>query len=116
MCRTADVRCNRPIASWGPRHWLAKAGGERDRVRLASTRPGRGHMIKLSVEIRSGSANFRVAVWAEGIQQALGLTRACYPGAEASVVFPIEPEAFFVKGITPLSGLVQPEIPEQIAG
>jgi hypothetical protein len=73
-------------------------------------------VIKLSIEVRSGSANFRVAVWAEGIQQALGLTKACYPGAQASVVFPIEPEVFFVKGVTPLAGLVQPEMPEQVAG
>lgn len=73
-------------------------------------------MIKLSVEIRSGSASFRVTVWAEGIEQALSLTRACYPGGEARVFFPIEPEAFFVKGIFPVSGVVQHEVPEEIAG
>ena len=28
------------------------------------------------------------------------------------MVFPIEPEAFFVKGIVPPSGMVHPEMPE----
>lgn len=73
-------------------------------------------MIRLSIEVHSGSANFRVTAWAEGIEQALSLTEACYPGAEARVVFPVEPEPFFVKGIVPPSGLVQPEMPEEAAG
>ncbi len=73
-------------------------------------------MIRLSVEVRSESASFRVAVWAEGIERVLSLTRACYPGSQARVIFPIEPEAFFIKGILPLSRLVQPGIPEAVAG
>lgn len=73
-------------------------------------------MIRVSVEVFSGAASFRAAVWAEGIEQALSLTRTCYPGGEARVVFPIEPEAFFVKGIVPLSAVVQPEMPEEAAG
>lgn len=73
-------------------------------------------MIRVSVEVFSGAASFRAAVWAEGIEQALSLTRACYPGGEVRVVFPIEPEAFFVRGIRPVSGVVQPEMPEEIAG
>ncbi len=73
-------------------------------------------MIRLSLEIRSGSASFRVAVWARGIEKALSLTRACYPGGQARVIFPIESEALFVKEILPGSGLVQPEVPEEGAG
>lgn len=73
-------------------------------------------MIRVSVEVSSGSASFRAAVWAEGIEQALHLTRACYPGGEARVIFPIEPEAFFVREIVPVSGLVQTEMPEEVAG
>jgi hypothetical protein len=77
---------------------------------------GGRHMIRLSIEVHSGSANFKVAVWAYGIEQALSLAKACYPGAKARVVFPIEPEAFFVRGIVPPHGLVQPEMPEEAAG
>ena len=73
-------------------------------------------MIRVSVEVCSGSASFKAAVWAEGIEQALSLTRTCYPGGEARVVFPIEPEAFFVRGLVPLSGVVHPEMPEEVAG
>ena len=73
-------------------------------------------MVRISVEVRTGSTRFRVAVWAEGIEQALSLTSVCYPGGEARVIFPIEPEAFFVKGILPVSGVVQSEVPEEIAG
>ncbi len=54
-------------------------------------------MIMVSIEIRSASVRFRVPVGAEGIEQALNLTRACYPGDEVRVVFPIEPETFFVR-------------------
>jgi hypothetical protein len=69
-------------------------------------------MIRVSVEVCSGSGSFRAAVWAESIEQALTLTKACYQGGEAAVVFPIEPEAFFVRGIVPPSGMVHPEMPE----
>lgn len=73
-------------------------------------------MIKVSVEVFSGSTSFRAAAWAESIEQALSLTKKCYPGGEAKVVFPIEPEEFFVRGIDPSYGMVHPEMPEQVAG
>ncbi len=73
-------------------------------------------MVRISVEVRTESTHFRVAVWAGGIEQALSLTKACYPGGAAKVIFPVEPEAFFVKGIPPVSGVVQSEMPEEVAG
>ncbi len=54
-------------------------------------------MINVSVELRSGAARFRVAVWAESIERALSIAGAQYPGREAKVLFPIDPEAFFAK-------------------
>jgi len=53
-------------------------------------------VIRVSVEVQSGVARFRAVVWGESIDQALGLVRGRYPGCEARVLFPIEPEAFFV--------------------
>jgi hypothetical protein len=45
-----------------------------------------------------------------------GVGRGLYPGGEARVIFPIEPEAFFVDGVVPTSEVVSLETPEEIAG
>jgi hypothetical protein len=73
-------------------------------------------VIKVSVEVRSATAHFRVAVWAQSIEKAVSLVNGRYAGDEAKVVFPIEPEAFFVKGALPTAGTVVPEVPETVAG
>jgi hypothetical protein len=64
------------------------------------SRPGwpgerRDTLIEVVVEVRSGTASFRVSVRAQSIQQAISLVRGSYPGAEASLVLPVEPELFF---------------------
>jgi hypothetical protein len=74
------------------------------------------HVIRVSVEVCSGAARFRAAVWAENIERALRLVTARYPGGEARVIFPIEPEAFFVVGGAPASEVVRLEAPEEAAG
>jgi hypothetical protein len=74
-------------------------------------------MIKISVEVCSGTARFRAAVWAQSIERAVSLVSARYPGCQAKVLFPIEPEAFFAtEGLVPASGMVLPEAPEVAAG
>ena len=73
-------------------------------------------MIRVSVEVHSGVARFRAAVWAQSIERALNLVKARYPGVEAQVIFPIEPEAFFVGGIGPASEVVHFEMPEEATG
>lgn len=70
-------------------------------------------MITVSIEIRSASARFRVTVAAEGIEQALSLTRARYAGDEVRVIFPIEPETFFVRSLS--TGVNRPGVLE-VAG
>ena len=52
-------------------------------------------MVKVSVEVRSGAARFRVSVRAESTRSALRLVGATYPQGEVGLVFPIEPEGFF---------------------
>ena len=52
-------------------------------------------MIKVSVEVREGTALFRVAVQAESIGRAMSIMQGRHPGRDVRVVFPIEPEEFF---------------------
>jgi hypothetical protein len=55
-------------------------------------------MVRISVQVRSGAAQFRVAIQAESIERALELVRAQNPERECKVTFPIEPDTFFVGG------------------
>jgi hypothetical protein len=64
-------------------------------------------MVKVSVEVRSGTARFRVAVQAESIQRALRLVAGRYPGRSCGVKFPIEPEGFFVGGHGARAGMLE---------
>ncbi len=54
-------------------------------------------MIRISVEVNSDAASFRAVVCAESIEGAVGIARARYPGSEVGVLFPIDPETFFVQ-------------------
>ncbi len=73
-------------------------------------------MIKVSFEVGSGSASFGVAVRAESIRQAVDVAEARYPGCDVRLVFPIDPESFFVRGPAGAAGTIELEIPENIAG
>lgn len=73
-------------------------------------------MIRVSIEVCSGATRFRASVWAKNIERALSLAGARYPGGEARVIFPIEPESFFVDDEKPASEVVRIESPEEIAG
>lgn len=53
-------------------------------------------MIKVSVEVSRGAARYRVAVQAESIKRALEIVESQNSSCAARVVFPIEPEEFFV--------------------
>lgn len=65
-------------------------------------------MIKLSVEVRSGTARFDVAVQAESIQRALGLVAGRYPSRTCRVKFPIEAEDFFARDPAAQVEMVEP--------
>jgi hypothetical protein len=60
---------------------------------------GRGgsEMIRISVEVSSGAASIRVMVQAESIERALAIARRHHPGKECRVIFPLDPEMFFVR-------------------
>ncbi len=54
-------------------------------------------MIRISIEVRSSAARFKVALLAESIEGALEMAKRYDPGKECNVVFPIDPEVFFVR-------------------
>jgi hypothetical protein len=71
-------------------------------------------MVKISVEVRSDTARFRVGVQAESIRKALSMVGGRYRTSEVRVIFPIEPEGFFVERPTSArAGLTQ--TPERMA-
>jgi hypothetical protein len=54
-------------------------------------------MMKITIEVRSSAARFKVGVVAESIEGALEMTKRYNPGKECKVVFPIDPQSFFVR-------------------
>ena len=54
-------------------------------------------MIKIFIEVRSGTARYKVALLAESIEGALEMAKRYNPGKECKVVFSMDPEAYFVE-------------------
>ena len=71
-------------------------------------------MVKVSVEVRSGAARFRVGVQAPSIREALRLVGGKYPHREVRMAFPIEPERFLVKESPGLAGIAGTEHAHQL--
>jgi hypothetical protein len=53
-------------------------------------------MIRVTVEIREGALTYRVRVSAPSIERALEIVGAGKPGRRVHLVFPIDPEVFFL--------------------
>ena len=74
-------------------------------------------MIEILVEVGDGPARIRMAARAESIRRAKEAASTHYPGAGVRVVYPIDPEAFFVRdSAAPAAGLFSPDMPERVAG
>src|SRR4051812_27596472 len=71
-------------------------------------------MIKIQMEVVKGTARFKVSVRAQSIQQAKAIARYYYPARETRVVFPIEPESFFVNDPAARPELVAIEGPQAL--
>jgi hypothetical protein len=54
-------------------------------------------MIRVNVEIREGALTRRVRISAPSIERALKVAGYGTPGRRVRLLFPIEPEAFFVR-------------------
>ncbi len=52
-------------------------------------------MVRISVEVSSGAARFKVSVQAESIERALDIVERQNPGKDCKVRFPIDAEPFF---------------------
>jgi hypothetical protein len=63
-------------------------------------------MIKISIEVKSGAARFKVASQAESIERALEIAKRYNSGKECKVVFPSGPEVFFVEDNLSKGGVV----------
>jgi hypothetical protein len=63
-------------------------------------------MIRIVVQVSSGAARFKVSVEAESIERALEIVGRQNPGKDCEVMFPIDPETFFVEdSVVPVSRL-----------
>ena len=54
------------------------------------------YMVKVSIEVRNGTARFMVGVKANNIKQALSIVQTQHSEKVARVKFPIDPEDSFV--------------------
>jgi hypothetical protein len=54
-------------------------------------------VIRVFIEVKEEAAPLRVEVRAESISQAVGTIEELHPGRRVPVVFPIDPEEFFVE-------------------
>ena len=54
-------------------------------------------MVRISVEVSSGAARFKVSVEAQSIERALEIVERQNPGKDCKVRFPIDAEPFFVE-------------------
>ena len=54
-------------------------------------------MVKVLIEVHSGTTQFAVAIKAQSIQRALSITATRHPSSVVRVKFPIDPESFFAE-------------------
>ena len=66
-------------------------------------------MVRISVEVEQGAVRYRVVVQAESIRRAVQIVEEMNQGNDFRVVFPIDPETFFVKDPTATAGLIEQE-------
>lgn len=71
-------------------------------------------MVGTLIQVESDNARIVVVVRAESIQQAVGLAEGRYPGNRIRLVFPLDPETFFVRGSGAEAGLVELEASESL--
>jgi len=55
-------------------------------------------MLRVFVEVHEEAAPLRVEVRAESISRAIGTIEELHPGRTVQLVFPIDPQEFFVEG------------------
>jgi hypothetical protein len=81
----------------------------REAIILPAPKAGRevDEMVKVSIEVHSGAARFRIGVRARSIREALSMVEGRHPRRTCRVKFPIEPDGFFVEGPTARAEIVE---------
>jgi hypothetical protein len=76
------------------------SGARRSRASRRAERRSEGkvstEIIRVTVEIRDGALSYRVCVTAPSIERALEIAGDGMPGRHVRLLFPIDPETFFV--------------------
>jgi len=70
-------------------------------------------VVRVSVEVRSGAARFRVGVQARSIERAVRLVRGSYPDGDARVIFPIDGAKYFVGDVGAQGEQIEFEEPQK---
>lgn len=70
-------------------------------------------MVRVSIEVRSGAARFRVGLQASSIRRAVSLAEGLYAASDVKVIFPIDPEGFFIEDPFAKEGLVERGMPQE---
>jgi hypothetical protein len=92
---------------WGP----ALAGSLREDK--ASRKGVILEMVRLAIEVRSGVARFRVGIQSSSIHRAVSLAQNSYSASDVRVIFPIDPERFFVEDAFTKEGLIEGGKPQK---
>ena len=72
-------------------------------------------MIGVAIEVvSSDAARLRVLIQAESIRRAVSVVETVYPKADVRVLYPIEPETFFVRDTATSTGMVEFERPKSV--
>lgn len=70
-------------------------------------------MIRVSVDVGNGTTHFRVGIQASSINRAINLVKAFYSACDVRVIFPIDPEGFFVEDALGAEGLIERGKPQE---
>lgn len=71
-------------------------------------------MVRTLIQVESDDACIVVVVHAGNIEQAVGIAEGRYPGNRIRLVFPLDPDTFFVRGSGAEAGLVELETSESL--
>jgi hypothetical protein len=71
-------------------------------------------MIRTAITVVDGTIRFQVIVHAVSIRQAVEIVEDRFRGSYVQVVFPLDPELFFVKDATAKAGLMKPKPLEEL--
>jgi hypothetical protein len=63
-------------------------------------------VVRVSIEVRSGAARFRVEIQASSIQRAVSVVEGSHSASDVRVIFPIDPEDFYVEDALSGEGLI----------